>query len=208
MRRIDLGIIGLVLLVLVSPAMAEKRLPTHRAVILGVGPFNDCTDGVTPETGMTVTNITCELYVESDAGGAGGALTRTAITLAASGSANDMVHVPNDVAGMYSLELTAAQLNFVGRARLMFTDPDVMAPAWEDLIVEPNNVYDSGVAGTDSLEVDAVAISGDSTAADALKDAADAGFTTSSEWITQLLATTIPGTTRTYTDVLKFMLGQ
>jgi len=138
MRRTDLGIMGWVLLVLVSPAWAAQRLPTHRATVLYVGPFNDFTDGVTPETGMTVTNITCELYVRSDAKAAS---TRTAITLAASGSANDMVHITDDVAGMYSLELTAAQ-------------------AWEDLIVEPNNVYDSGVAGTDVREVDAVLIDG------------------------------------------------
>lgn len=46
-----------------------------------------------------------------------------------------MVHITSDVAGMYSLELTASNINFLGNARICFTDPDVMAPVWEDLEV-------------------------------------------------------------------------
>lgn len=144
----------LVLGMLCGVVSAEYRLPTNRATVLVVGPCVDYEDGVTPETAMTVTNITCELYKMSDAGGTGTAPTRTAITLAASGTSNDMVHIASDVGGYYSLELTAAQLNFVGRARLCLTDADVMCPVWEDLIVEPNNVYDSGVSGTDLVQAD------------------------------------------------------
>lgn len=140
-------------------AQGAIRLPTNRAVILTVGPFVDFSDGVTPETAMTVTNITACLTKDSDAGGAGVAPTIVLnATLTASGGSNDMVHLTGDTVGLYSLEMTAAQLNFVGRGRLVLSDPDVMCPWWTDIIVEPNNVYDSTVAGTDYQQVDALQI--------------------------------------------------
>src|SRR5512139_1875098 len=104
-----------------------QELKTNTAVRISVGPFLDVTDGKTPETAMTVTNITCELNQEDDDGSA---VNRTAITLSASGGNNDMVHITDDVGGMYDLELTAAQLNFLGRATLVFTDVDVCLPVW------------------------------------------------------------------------------
>ncbi len=139
------------LLVLICPVLGAIRLPTNTATILTVGPFFDATNGVTPETTMTVTNITCELYKDSDAGAAP---TRTAITLAASGSNNDMALITDSASGCYSLELTAAQLNFVGRARLVLIDTDVMCPWWVDIVVEPANVYNSLVAGSTYLKID------------------------------------------------------
>jgi hypothetical protein len=147
----------LALCLLAPLAWGEKMLPTNAATILAVGPFVDNADGVTPETAMTVTNITCELYTESDAGSAP---TRTAITLAASGSDNDMVHITDDVAGYYSVELTAAQLNFLGRATLVFTDADVCLPVFVELRVVPAAVYNSLVAGTDNLQVDTTQVEG------------------------------------------------
>jgi hypothetical protein len=77
-----------------------------------------------------------------------------AITLSASGGSNDMVHITDDVAGMYALELTAAQLNWTGEGTLTFTDPDVMAPRFIDIVVEPNNIYDSTMHGTDYVQMD------------------------------------------------------
>lgn len=146
-------------MVLCLPCFAEKTLPTNTATILAVGPFVDNADGVTPETGMTVTNITCELFSESDAGSAP---TRTAITLAASGSTNDMVHITSDVAGFYSVELTAAQLNFLGRATLVFTDSDVCLPVFMQLHVVPAQVYNSFTAGTDLIDANASQLGGTS----------------------------------------------
>lgn len=125
-----------------------KILKTNTAVRIGVGPFLDFEDGVTPETGMTVTNITCELFKDLDEGSA---VVRTAITLAASGSSNDMAHITSDVAGMYDLELTASQLNFLGKARLCFTDPDVCLPVWENLLLVPAAVFNALIAGSDYL---------------------------------------------------------
>ena len=152
MRRV---IYVLMVLLMACPVQAI-RLPTNRAVIIPVGPFVSFDDGVTPETEMTVTNITCELYKRSDAGGAGTAPTRVAITLSATGGSNDMAHITDDVAGMYALELTAAQLNWTGEGMLAFTDPDVMAPRFIDIVVEPNNIYDSTMHGTDYVQVDKV----------------------------------------------------
>lgn len=162
------------LLLLPFAADAQKVLPTNTALILAVGPFVDATDGVTPLTAMTVTDITCELYIESDGGTAP---TRTAITLAASGSNNDMAHIADDVAGYYSVELTAAQLNFVGRATLAFTDPDVCLPVFVELHVLPAQVYASLYGGTDALQVDVTQVEG-GDATDALATGATSALNT------------------------------
>lgn len=143
--------LALLLCLLAPLAWAEKTLPTNTATVLAVGPFVDKTDGVTPETALTVTSITCELYTESDAGSAP---TRTAITLAASGTSNDMTHIASDVAGFYSVEITAAQLNFLGRATLSFTYAAEALPVYVQLHVVPAQVYNSTVGGTDYLQVD------------------------------------------------------
>ena len=115
-------------------------LKTNTAIVIAVGPFVDFGDGVTPETSMTVTNITCEMFKETDEGSAP---TRTALSLTASAGDNDMVHITSDVAGYYSLELTASNLNFTGRMTLSFTDADVMVPVWKEFTVLAANVYDS-----------------------------------------------------------------
>lgn len=133
------------------------KLKTNTAVRIAVGPFVDATDGVTPETGMTVTNITCELFIQANDGGA---VTRTALTLTASGGNNDMVHITSDVAGFYDMELTASNLNFLGNAWLSFTDADVCAPVFVPIEVVPANHFDSLNLGTDVLQADATQILG------------------------------------------------
>lgn len=140
---------------------AKIILKTNTATVIYCGPFTDFSDGVTPETGMTVTNITCELYKYTVDGSVP---TRTALTLSASAGDNDMVHITSDVAGMYSLELTAANINFLGGARITFTDPDVMCGIWEDIEVVSANVYDS-ILSTDLLQVDVEQVDGVAAAA-------------------------------------------
>lgn len=129
-------------------AQAERVLPTNTATVIAVGPFLDFSDGVTPVLAMTVTNVTCELFIENDSGTAP---TRTAITLAASESDNDMVPIVSNFGGYYSLELTAAQLNFVGRATLAFMDPDVVEPVFVQLRVVPSAVYTALYTGSTVL---------------------------------------------------------
>ena len=147
-----------------------RFLRQNTAVRITVGPFFDKTDGVTPETSLTVTNCMLTLMVDDDDGTAANLIIDAAAT--ASGGNNDMVHVTNDDAGFYDLELTAAQTNYVGRAMLAITDAANHCPVFHEFMIVPANVYDS-LFGTDKLQVDAVEVSSDSTAADNLEAACD-----------------------------------
>jgi hypothetical protein len=113
-------------------------LKTNIATRIAVGPLVDPTDGKTAETALAVAGIACQLYRMD----AGNAVTRTAITLTASGTSNDMIPVPLSTDGMYDLELTAAQLNFLGNARLCFYDVDGHLVHWIDLQVVSANWWD------------------------------------------------------------------
>jgi hypothetical protein len=159
MRRTALTI--LMALTLAAPAWAEIHVPRNRAVIIPVGPLVNFADGVTPVLNVTPTNVTCELVRRSDAGGAGVAPTLIInTTLTASGGTNDLVLVVGSTTGRYGLELTAAQVSTVGEHKLTLSDPDVIAPWFDTLIVDPNTVYDSLRSGTDTLPVDMTQILG------------------------------------------------
>ena len=133
-----------------------RFLKTNTATRVTVGPFLDKTDGITPETALTVTN--CKLTLMVDDGGVPTLVIDAAATAAAGD--NDMVHVTNDDAGFYDLELTAAQLNYVGRAMLAITDAATHCPVFHEFMILPANVYDSFVGGTDNLQVDTVQVGG------------------------------------------------
>lgn len=147
-----------------------RFLRQNTAVRITVGPFFDKTDGITPETALTVTNCKLTLMVDDDDGTACNLVLDAAAT--ASGGNNDMVHVTNDDAGFYDLELTQAQTNYVGRAMLAITDAANHCPVFHEFMIVPANVYDS-LFGTDKLQVDSVEISSDSGAADNLEAACD-----------------------------------
>lgn len=132
-----------------------RPLRQSTATTVVVGPFLDDTDGRTAESALTVASIDVDLYKHA------ATAVSTSITPAASGSDNDMVHTAN---GHYSIELTAANTDTLGRLRLSFNVAGAL-PVWEDFVVLPANVYDS-LYGSDRLQVDAVEISGDATAAD------------------------------------------
>ena len=142
----------------------------NTAQIITVGPFLDKTDGVSPELSLTVTGCHITLVADTADGSAPTLVIDADAT--ASGGDNDLVHITNDNAGYYSLELTAAQTNRVGGGRLCINDDDVHCPVFHELEFLPANVYDSRF-GTDKLQVDAVEVSGDSTAADNLESACD-----------------------------------
>ena len=95
-----------------------RYLRSNTATRVTVGPFLDRTDGVTPEVALTVTS--CKLTFMVDDAGVPTLVLDTNPT--ASGGNNDMVHVTGDDAGFYDLELTAANVNYVGRAMLALTD--------------------------------------------------------------------------------------
>lgn len=138
------------------------ELKTNTAVRIAVGPLVDPTDGKTAETSLTVTDLSVQIYqIKTD----GNAVVRAQFAPTASGGNNDMIHVTNDTAGMYDLELTAAQLNFLGNARITFYDVDGFLVHWIDIQVVAANYFDWKY-GTGNVNSNVIAISGDTTAAD------------------------------------------
>lgn len=125
-----------------------RFLRTNTACRITVGPFFDKTDGVTPETGLTVTS--CKLTLMVDDGNVPTLVLDTAPT--ASGGANDMVHVTGDDAGFYDLELAAGNVNYLGRAMLAITDAATHCPVFHEFMIVPAMVYDSMFLGTDVMD--------------------------------------------------------
>ena len=148
-----------------------RELKTNTAVIVAIGPFFDKTDGVTLETGLTITNEKITLIAETDDGNAP-TLILDNITGATSGTSNDLNYITNNDAGMMQIELSAANLNRLGRVRLIITDAANHVPVWEDFEIVSAQYYDAKY-GTGNFSADAKAISGDSTAADNLEAACD-----------------------------------
>lgn len=125
-----------------------RFLRTNTAVRVTVGPFLDKTDGVTPETAITVTS--CKLTSTVDDANVPTLVLDTAPT--ASGGSNDMVHITGDDAGFYDLELAAANVNYLGRMMLAITDAATHCPVFHEFMILPAMVYDSMILGTDDLD--------------------------------------------------------
>lgn len=115
------------------------ELKTNTATRIAIGPLVDPTDGKTAETSLTVTDLSVQIYqIKTD----GNAVVRTQFAPTASAGNNDMIHVADDTAGMYDLELTAAQLNFLGNARITFYDVDGFLVHWIDIQVVSAAYFD------------------------------------------------------------------
>ena len=130
-----------------------RLLRTNTATRVSVGPFFDVTDGITPEVALTVTG--CHVTLIVDAAG----VPTLAVDVDATGSAgdNDMVHITGDDAGFYDLELTAAQTNYLGRAKLCIIDTDVHLPVFEEFMIVTANAYDT-LCSTDIWNVNLTTI--------------------------------------------------
>lgn len=126
-----------------------QYLRTNTATRITVGPFLDKTDGVTPETALTVTNEKLTFVVDDS--GVPTLVLDTAPT--ASGGNNDMVHITGDDSGYYDLELTAANVNYLGRAKLALTDAANHCPVFHEFMIIPAVVYDAMILGTDLFDV-------------------------------------------------------
>ena len=125
-----------------------RELRTNTATRVTVGPFYNVTDGITPELALTVTN--CHLTLVVDVAGVPTLVLDTSPT--ASGGANDMVHITGDDAGLYDLELAAANVNYLGRAMLAIVDDDVHLPVFHEFSIVTANWYDSKYS-TDQLDL-------------------------------------------------------
>jgi len=132
-----------------------RYLRQNTAVRVSVGPFLDNTDGITPEVALTVTGCHLTLTVDDDDNSAVNLILDADAT--ASGGDNDMVHITNDNAGLYDLELTAAQTNYLGRAFLAITDATTHCPVFHEFMIISQGLYDKlfgaysttrGLAGT------------------------------------------------------------
>jgi len=114
-----------------------------------VGPCVDATDGVTPETGITLGAADQAELLEHD----GSATTDISGNTFAAVTGCD---------GWYDLTLTAAQLDTEGMVTVVVQDSSVMLPVFKDFMVVNANVFDSlfAAAATDYLQADMLQISG------------------------------------------------
>lgn len=126
-----------------------RFLRTNTATRITVGPFLDKSDGITPETALTVT--ACKLTFMVDNAGVPTLILDTNPT--ASAGVNDMVHVTGDDAGFYDLELAAADVNYVGRAMLALTDAATHCPVFHEFMILSAQAFDA-MCGTGNFKVD------------------------------------------------------
>jgi len=117
-------------------------LKQSTARTLVIGPFLDSTDGVTPETGLTISQADIRLSKN------GGAFAQT-------NNATGATHMEN---GYYSVPLDATDTNTLGVLRVAVAESGAL-PVWQDLMVVPANVWDS-MFGADLLDVSMVQIAG------------------------------------------------
>ena len=142
---------------------------TSATIILG--PFVDSTDGVTAETGLTISQADVRL-------------SKNAGTYAQKSDTGSCTHMEN---GYYSCGLNTTDTNTLGHLRISVAESGAL-PVWRDFLVLPANVYDS-LLSTDKLQVHAVeidnglitaaaiatgAIDADALATDAAAEIADA----------------------------------
>jgi len=118
-----------------------RFLRSNTAVIVTVGPFYDKTDGVTIETGLTITNERITLTADTDAGSAPTNILDN-VTGATAATANDLNYITGNDAGMMQLELAAADTNRVGRMFLSITDAANHVPVFHEFFVLPQAIYD------------------------------------------------------------------
>ena len=140
-------------------------LKADTVVYVKVGPFVDATDGVTPETGVTL-------------GAADQAeLLKPGTTNTTDISGNSWGAITG-CDGWYWLGLTAANLDTEGIITVVIQDASVCLSVWREYEVRSANVYDSlhAAAATDYLQVDQLQLGGATQSATDLKDFADAGY--------------------------------
>jgi hypothetical protein len=162
-----------------------RFLRTNTAVIVTVGPFYDKTDGVTIEGSLTITDERITLTADTDAGSAP-TLILDNIAGATSGTDNDLNYITNNDAGLMQIELSAANVNRLGRMFLTITDAVTHVPVFHEFLVLPAMIYDAFILGTDVLDANATQLAGQTVTA-----AAGVTFPTSVASPTNITAGTI-----------------
>lgn len=113
-----------------------RFLKQSTSVDVPIGPFLDSTDANTIESGLTLTQPDIRLKKN------GGAWAQK-------NAAQTLSHEEN---GYYEVTLDATDTNTLGLLRLAVHESGAL-PVWDDFLVLPANVYDSLIAGTDTLDV-------------------------------------------------------
>lgn len=131
-------------------------LITNTAVTICVGPFFDKTDGVTPETGLTVANCKITAIAETDENSAP---TIILDNVAGNDATNTLAHITGDDAGYYSLKLTAANVNRLGRFKIAILDAANHCPVFHEYMIVTANYYNS-ICGTDIFDVSVTQLGG------------------------------------------------
>lgn len=151
------------------------------AIDIRMGPFVDATDGVTPETGVTLGAADQAEVLKAD----GAATVAMAGTFAAITGAD----------GWYDYTVATGDVDTVGEVEFVVQDASVCLPVFKTAMVVEEAVYDAlyDAGSTGLLPANVTQISGDSTAADNLEaDYDGTGYNKSNSTI---------GTTTTNTDM-------
>lgn len=127
-------------------------LKVSTAVTVKMGPFVDSTDGVTAETGLTISQADIRL---SKNGG----------NIAQSNNAAGATH---DELGYYDVPLDTTDTGTLGTLRVLISESGAL-PVWQDFMIVPANVWDS-LFGADKLQVHADEITAGLITATALAD--------------------------------------
>lgn len=113
-----------------------------------LGYFLDSTDGDTEETGLTISNTDIKIW-------------KAGATTLANKNSGGATHISN---GIYYAILDATDTDTLGSLVIFVHESGALSVRLECVVLAAN-VYDSLIGGGDTLEVDATAISGDTTAA-------------------------------------------
>ena len=119
-----------------------RYLRQSTAVDLALGPFLDATDGVTAETGLTISQA--DVRLKKNAG-----------AWAQKNDANAATHEEN---GWYETPLNTTDTDTLGVLMIAVHESGAL-PVWHEFMVVPANVYDS-LFSTDKLEVDVAQFGG------------------------------------------------
>lgn len=125
-------------------------LKADSAITLKIGPFLDDSDGKTAETALTITQADVRL-------------SKNGANIAQKNESTSCTH---DELGIYGCPIDATDTDTEGRLQLWVHESGAL-PVWHEYMVVNANVFDSlfAAATTDYLQVDAIQISGDATAA-------------------------------------------
>jgi hypothetical protein len=114
-----------------------RFLRQSTAVDLALGPFLDATDGITPETALSIVQASVRLKKNNGAWA----------------QINDATTATHEENGWYEKEFDATDCNTLG-ILLVSVQMSGAVPVWHEFMVIPAIVYDSFILGTEFMPID------------------------------------------------------